>query len=84
MRQHHAHVLADSRGNPNISHKRLAAGVVYQPHFLEELSVSADYYLINTKDLIRDIDAVNITNACVNGDGNQCNNVIREPDDGAG
>ena len=46
--------------------------------------MSADYYLINTKDLIRDIDAVNITNACVNGDGNQCNSVIREPDEGAG
>lgn len=74
-------------GNPNINPEKAltwTAGFVYQPSFLDGLSVSADYYAINTKGLIRDIGAANIINACANGDAGQCANVLRGPDDGAG
>ncbi len=74
-------------GNPNIGPEKAltwTAGIVYQPEWLDGLSVSADYYSINTKGLIAQLGTDNIINACVNGDAGQCANITRGPDDGAG
>ena len=74
-------------GNPNVEPEKAltwTAGIVYQPSFLEGLSVSADYYAINTKGLIDDLGTINIINACANGDLGQCAHITRGPDDGAG
>ena len=74
-------------GNPNIQPEKAltwTAGIVYQPSFLDGLSVSADYYAINTKGLIDDLGTINIINACANGDLGQCAHITRGPDDGAG
>lgn len=74
-------------GNPNIGPEKAltwTAGFVYQPEFVEGLSVSVDYYKINTKGLIAQFGTLNIINACANGDAGQCANITRAPDDGAG
>lgn len=74
-------------GNPNVNPEKAltwTTGFVYQPSFIDGLSVSVDYYSINTKGLIRDIGAANIVSACANGDVAQCANVERGPDDGLG
>jgi len=74
-------------GNPNIGPEKAltwTAGFVYQPEWLEGLSMSVDYYSINTKGLIAQLGTTNIINACANGDVGQCANITRAPDDGAG
>src|SRR5690606_35255613 len=74
-------------GNPNIGPEKAltwTAGVVYLPEWLEGLSLSADYYSINTKGLIAQLGTLNIINACASGDVLQCANVKRYADDGAG
>jgi len=74
-------------GNPNIGPEKAltwTAGFVYQPEWLEGLSMSIDYYKINTKGLIAQFGTTNIINACANGDVGQCANITRAPDDGAG
>jgi iron complex outermembrane receptor protein len=74
-------------GNPNIAPEKAltwTSGFVYQPSFVDGLSVSVDYYSINTKGLIRDIGAANIVSACANGDLAQCAKVQRGADDGLG
>lgn len=74
-------------GNPNIGPEKAltwTSGVVYQPSFLEGLSISADYYSINTKGLIAQLGTLNIVNACASGSALQCANITRGPDDGRG
>jgi iron complex outermembrane recepter protein len=74
-------------GNPNIGPEKAltwTSGIVYQPSFLDGLSVSADYYSINTKGMIAQLGTLNIVNACASGDVSQCANVTRADDDGAG
>jgi outer membrane receptor protein involved in Fe transport len=74
-------------GNPNVNPEKAltwTTGVVYQPAFLEGLSVSLDYYKINTKGLIAQLGTANIINACAAGDVAQCANVTRGADDGLG
>jgi len=74
-------------GNPNIGPEKAltwTAGFVYQPDWLDGLSMSLDYYSINTKGLIAQLGTDIIINACAAGDVAQCANIERAPDDGAG
>lgn len=69
-------------GNANIEPEKAltwTAGIVYQPQFLDGLSISADYYEITTKGLIAQLGVTNIINQCYAGSASQCANITRGP-----
>lgn len=67
-------------GNPNIAPEEAntyTAGIVYQPAFLDGLSISADWYEITTEGLIAQLGTANIINQCFAGSASQCANITR-------
>ena len=71
-----------SGGNPNVNPEKadtITIGAVWQPSFVEGLSMSLDWYYINIKDAIGALSAQNVVNSCVAGDMTLCAYVLRDP-----
>jgi iron complex outermembrane receptor protein len=70
-------------GNPNLTPEKsdtYSAGIVITPHFIENFSMSFDYFNIHLKDTIGAIGADTIINNCIStGDPVFCNAVHRDP-----
>jgi iron complex outermembrane recepter protein len=70
-------------GNPNLTPEKAdtySAGLVITPHFLENFSMSFDYFNIKLQDTIGAIGADTIINNCITtGDPVFCNAVHRDP-----
>ncbi|MDT8399299.1 MAG: TonB-dependent receptor [Pseudomonadales bacterium] len=67
-------------GNPNIDPEKaltFTGGFVYQPSYIEGLSLSADFYRIRTKGLIAQLGTQTIIDQCFAGAENQCANITR-------
>ena len=68
-----------SGGNPNVSPEEAdtyTAGIVYQPAWLEDFSVSLDWYSIDVQDALAQLSAQNIVDSCRGGDTSLCQYVI--------
>lgn len=68
-----------SGGNPNVAPEEadtLTAGVVYQPNWLDGLSVSVDWYDIDISGALAQLNAQQIVDQCRNGDLSLCQYVI--------
>jgi iron complex outermembrane recepter protein len=70
-------------GNPNLTPEKsdtYSAGIVLTPHFIENFSMSFDYFNIKLQDTIGAIGADTIINNCITtGDPVFCNAVHRDP-----
>jgi iron complex outermembrane receptor protein len=70
-------------GNPNLTPEKsdtYSAGIVITPHFIENFSMSFDYFNIHLKDTIGAIGADTIINNCIStGDPVFCSAVHRDP-----
>jgi iron complex outermembrane receptor protein len=70
-------------GNPNLTPEKsdtYSAGIVLTPHFIENFSMSFDYYNIKLQDTIGAIGADTIINNCIaTGDPVFCSAVHRDP-----
>jgi len=75
-----------SGGNPNLDSEESTSktyGVVYTPDFLENVSLTVDYYDIEITDAILSVEAQTIIDNCVDGsslDDNFCSSVDRDPE----
>lgn len=68
-----------SGGNPNVSPEEadtLTAGIVYQPSFLEDFSVSLDWYEIDISGALAQLGSQQIVDNCRSGDLSLCQYVI--------
>ena len=75
-----------SGGNPDLTPEEsesLTVGIFWEPSFIENLSISADYYSIDIEDAILDVTAQNISDNCVDASGSLdntfCSQVDRDP-----
>ena len=75
-----------SGGNPDLfseASDSFTVGLVWQPHFVEGLSISADYYDIEISDAILFVDPQDIANNCVDSstglDEGFCSQITRDP-----
>ena len=75
-----------SGGNPNLiseTAKSLTYGIVYTPSFLEDFSLTVDYYDIEVEDAITFIQPQDILDLCVDGaaglDDAFCSQITRDP-----
>ena len=75
-----------SGGNPNLTPEEsdsFTAGFVWQPTFLEDFSLSVDYYDIEITDAITFVTAQNVLDNCVDAtggpDANFCSQIQRDP-----
>jgi iron complex outermembrane receptor protein len=70
-------------GNPNLTPEKsdtYSAGIVVTPHFIENFSMSFDYFNIKLQDTIGTIGANNIINNCIaTGDPVYCSAIHRDP-----
>jgi iron complex outermembrane receptor protein len=70
-------------GNPNLTPEKsntYSAGIVLTPHFIENFSMSFDYFNIKLQDTIGAIGADTILNNCINtGSPVFCNAINRDP-----
>lgn len=69
-----------SGGNPNVTPEQAdttTVGVVFQPSFLEGLSMSVDWYSIDIADAIGQLTSQDVVNRCFNGDQTLCQYVHR-------
>jgi iron complex outermembrane receptor protein len=68
-----------SGGNPNVNPEKadtITAGVVYQPQWLDGLSVSVDWYNMDVNGALAQLSAQNIVDGCRGGDLSLCQYVI--------
>jgi len=68
-------------GNPSLSPEiadTLVAGFVYQPSWLDGLSVSSDWYKVDIADSIEQIGTQDIVDRCDAGDQVMCSNIVRD------
>jgi len=68
-----------SGGNPNVAPEEadtLTAGIVYQPNWLEDFSVSVDWYDIDISGALAQLGSQQIVDQCRNGDLSLCQYVI--------
>ncbi len=68
-------------GNPNLSPEvadTIVAGIVFQPSFLEGLSISSDWYSVDIADSIEQIGTQDIVDRCEAGDQVMCSNIVRD------
>lgn len=74
-------------GNPNLSPEEgetLTYGFVFQPSFLDGLSVSVDYFDIEVTNLISVVGAANTVNDCyLNANLGSCGRITRNPGNGS-
>ena len=87
----YGHIIANSAaqyngflgGNPNLTPEKsdtYSAGVVITPHFIENFSMSFDYFNIKLQDTIGAIGADTIINNCIStGDPAFCSAIHRDP-----
>ncbi|WP_417348303.1 TonB-dependent receptor domain-containing protein [Ferrimonas sp.] len=75
-----------SGGNPNLeseTSKSKTAGIVWSPNFIENLSITVDYYDIEIEDAIIFVAAQDVADNCVDAtggpDANFCSQVDRDP-----
>jgi outer membrane receptor protein involved in Fe transport len=71
-----------STGNPNVSPEKadtLTAGIVLEPPFVPGLSLSVDWYRIDTRDAIAQLGAQVIVNNCFAGSQQFCSLITRDP-----
>ncbi|WAC49926.1 TonB-dependent receptor [Asticcacaulis sp. SL142] len=74
----------EKKGNPDLkveTAKTLTVGLVAQPRFMKNLTMSVDYYDIDLSDVIASIEPQTIINKCIDNpmDGNPyCDLVVRE------
>ena len=71
-----------STGNPNVNPEKadtLTLGTVLQPGFLPGLSLSVDWYRIDTKDAIAQLGSQIIVNNCYAGAQQFCQLITRDP-----
>ena len=69
-------------GNPNVAPEKadtLTFGVVLQPSFARDLSMSVDWYSIDVKGSIGQLGAQQIVSACFQGATELCNQITRDP-----
>ncbi len=72
-----------SGGDPNIRPEEadtVTAGIVYQPAWLEGLSVSFDWYDVSLEDAISSLTSQQVLNQCFAGDQLSCSRVTRNAD----
>lgn len=72
--------LENTTGNPNLTPEEadtLGVGVVFQPSFIDGLSVSVDYYDIEVDDAIGQISAQDIADRCYAGNATFCEAITR-------
>jgi iron complex outermembrane receptor protein len=70
-------------GNPNLRPETADTtvfGIVYEPGFLEGLSVSTDWYEVDIEDAISQIAQQDVVDRCFAGITEQCVNIERSPD----
>jgi hypothetical protein len=76
-------ITTTSGGNPNLNPEiadTVVAGFVYQPSWLEGLSLSTDWYQIEIKDAIAQLTNQRIVDECyINGQTALCANIERDP-----
>jgi iron complex outermembrane recepter protein len=75
-------VIAASVGNPLLEPEEadtFTAGIVYQPSWLEGLSLSVDYYDIDLQGVIGSLGAQQTIDECFAGAAVACANVVRDP-----
>jgi iron complex outermembrane receptor protein len=74
-------ITTTSGGNPNLSPEigdTVVAGLVYQPSWLDGLSVSADWYQVEVKDAIAQLNNQRIVDECyINNVTQLCGNIER-------
>lgn len=75
--------ISQTRGNPNIQPEigdTNGIGVIYQPSWLPEFSVSVDYYNIEVSGAILTVGSQEILQRCYDGNAALCDSVIRGSD----
>ena len=76
-------IFITSGGNPNVRPEEadtITAGVVYQPAWLDGLSVSLDWYDVSLEDAIASLNAQQVMDQCFAGDTANCSRIVRNPD----
>lgn len=76
-------MISQGRGNPDVKPEEgdtTGIGVVYQPSWLPEFSVSLDYYNIEVSQAILTVGSQEVLDRCFAGDAILCNSVIRGTD----
>jgi iron complex outermembrane recepter protein len=71
-----------STGNPRVNPEKadtLTAGAVFEPRFVPGLSLSVDWYRIDTKDAIDQLGSQIIVNNCYAGSQQFCSLITRDP-----
>jgi outer membrane receptor protein involved in Fe transport len=71
-------IFTESGGNPDVKPEQAdttTAGVIYQPHWLNGLSVSVDWYDIELHDAIATLTAQQIADECRAGDQSLCDRI---------
>jgi outer membrane receptor protein involved in Fe transport len=76
-------IFQTSGGDPNIRPEEadtITAGIVYQPVWLEGLSVSLDWYDVSLEDAIATLTVQQVLDQCFAGDPTLCSRITRNPD----